>query len=164
MIDAAGFRMIELLSQRDLEAHPIWADFHDERDRARILSWGVAEARLESEIERYDYCGRAPLFPVLDLAAVGEVASPSVALRFELPDGRSLPGYCVGDAAFGVYSGGDEFCLNPSLPARARAELERLAAALGVEGSPPGPIRYAPTARFEGDERWTGVLDAPVDA
>jgi len=158
MIDAAQFRMIELLSQADLEAHPVWADFHDERDRARVLSWGVTSAQLDREIERYDYCGRAPLYPVLDLSIAFEVASPSIALSFTLPGGTALPGYCVGETSFGVYHGEAEFCLNPSLPARARAELERLATALGREPSQLVPLAYVPAAEIGNPERATGEL------
>lgn len=142
MIDAASFRMIELLTRDDLEAHPVWADFHDERDRARILSWGVTPERLDAEIERYDYCGRAPLYPVVDLAAVRDVASPSIALRVLLPDGSVLPGYRLGANAFGIYVGDEEYCLNPSLPSRAREVVERLAAILGMEAASFGALRY----------------------
>ena len=156
MISAAGFRMIELLSPADLEAHPVWADFHEERDRARILSWGVDPERLAAEIERYDYCGRAPLYPVLDLTAASDVASPSLALRVTLPDGRVLPGYRVAEVAYGVYVGDEEFCLNPSLPARARRELDRLAAALGLDGLPS--LEWETVAELDAGGRLVGRL------
>ena len=97
---------------------------------------------LDTEIERYDYCGRAPLYPVLDLASATEVASPSVGLRVSLPDGEILAGYRLGENAFGVYVGDEEYCLNPSLPSRARAELDRLAAALGRETAALASLRY----------------------
>jgi len=142
MIEAAGFRMIELLTRADLEAHPVWADFHDERDRARILSWGVTPERLDAEIERYDYCGRAPLYPVVDLSSAAEVASPTVALRVFLPDGSVLPGYRLGENAFGIFVGDEEYCLNPSLPGRSRGVLARLAEVLGLEAAALGSLRY----------------------
>jgi hypothetical protein len=151
--------MIELLTREDLEAHPVWADFHEEPDRARILSWGVAAERLDAEIEHYDYCGRAPLYPVLDLAAALDVACPSIGLRIQLPDGTSLPGYRVGDASFGVYLGDDEFCLNPSLPGRARSELERLAAALGLDSAAVARLTYESVAELGASGRLTGVIE-----
>ena len=159
MIEPADFRMIELLTHEDLEAHPVWADFYDERDRARVLSWGVPRARLEAEIAHYDYCGRAPLYPVLDLAVALEVASPSIGLRITFPNGTSLPGYRVGDSAFGVYLGGEEYCLNPSLPGRARRELERLAAALGLDASGLTRLRYESVAELGAAGRIEGVLE-----
>ena len=159
MIGPAEFRMIELLTLEDLEAHPVWADFHEGADRTRILSWGVAPHRLNAEIERYHYCGRAPLYPVLDLAAALEVASPSVGLRITFPGGQSLPGYRVGDAAFCVYLGDDEYCLNPSLPARARAELERLAAALGCEPGTLACLHYESVAELGAAGRLNGVVE-----
>jgi hypothetical protein len=159
VIEPAEFRMIELLTRADLAAHPVWADFHDAADRARILSWGVAPRRLEAEIERYDYCGRAPLYPVLDLAAALEVASPSVGLRIRLPDGESLPGYRVGDSAYGIYLGDDEFCLNPSLPGRAHAELERLAAALGCVPAALERLEYESVAELGASGRLRGTLE-----
>lgn len=146
MIDAGSFRMVELLTRTDLEAHPVWADFHQERDRTRILSWGVSAESLAAEVERYDYCGRAPLYPVLDLAAVDELASPSIGLRISLRDGRTLLGYRLGEHAFGIYVGGDEYCLNPSLPSRARSELARLAAALDCDVALLSSLRYEPLA------------------
>ena len=159
MIGPAEFRMIELLTRADLEAHPLWADFHDERDRARILSWGVATERLDAEIERYDYCGHAPLYPVLDLVSAAEVASLTVGLRISLPDGSVLPGYRLGENAFGVYVGDEEYCLNPSLPGRARAELERLAAALSREPSALVSLRYESVSELGDQARIEGVLE-----
>ncbi len=159
MIGPAGFRMIELLTRVDLEAHPVWADFNDERDRARILSWGVTTERLDAEIERYDYCGRAPLYPVLDLASTAEVASPSVGLRVSVPDGSILAGYRLGENSFGVYVGDEEYCLNLSLPSRARAELERLAATLGRETAALASLRYESVSELGNRGRIEGVLE-----
>ena len=158
MIDARDFRMVELLTHADLEAHPLWADFHEERDRTRILGWGVAVERLDREIERYDYCGRSPLYPVIDLAAADDVASPSVALEFVLPDGRTLPGYVVAQQAFGLFVGDEEYCINPSLPSRATQELARLAEALSLDAADLAALAYASPFELGARGRIEGVL------
>jgi len=158
VIRPSEFRMIELLTREDLEAHPVWADFHEAADRARVLSWGVESSRLDAELERYHYCGRAPLYPVLDLSVAFEVASPSVGMRITVPGVEPLLGYRVGDAALCVYLGDDEYCLNPSLPARARAELERLAGALGCEPGALVRLHYESVAELGATGRLTGVV------
>jgi hypothetical protein len=164
MMDPLDFRMVELLTRADLAAHPVWADFHEERDRTRLLEWGVTNERLDEEIARYDYCGRSPLYPVLALKGAGELANPSVALCFTTKAGLELPGYRLGKQAFGVFVGDSEFCLNPSLPSRALRELEKLAAALTVAVTDVDPISYGPPAAFEeelaaaGLRPLTGVL------
>jgi len=159
VIDAARFRMIELMSLEDLLDHPVWADFQSDRDRARILSWGVSEAHLEDAIARYDYCGRAPLYPVLDLGSTAEFPNPTIALRVALPDGAFATGYRIGDLAFGVYLGNEEYCLNPQLPSRSRAEFERLARALGCESAELGPLRYESVADLGAQGRVQGVYE-----
>jgi hypothetical protein len=158
VIDPAAFRMVELLTREDLEAHPVWADFHEDRDRDRVLAWGVAPERLEAELRRYDYCGRAPLYPVLVLAEASELASPTIAVRVTLADGRTLQGYRVGDAALGVYVGDDEVCLNPSLPGRARAERDRLAALLGLDPAAVASLVWETVVAVDGSGRRSGAL------
>jgi hypothetical protein len=149
MIIPAEFRMVELLTRTDLAAHPVWADFHEERDRTRILSWGVTGERLDAEIERYDYCGRSPLYPVLELEGADELANPSIALVVTTRSGLELQGYRLGTHAFGVFVGDTEFCLNPSLPGRARGELEKLSAELGSPLSDVDPLRYTVSPAWE---------------
>jgi len=142
VITAAEFRMAEMVGRPELMDHPVWADFQGDRDRERILSWGVAEARLDAELAHYDYCGRSPLYPVIDLACTSDLPSPTVALRVVLPGGATAGGYRIGDRVLGVYLGDDEYCLNPNLPARARAEVERLARALGCAPDALEALRY----------------------
>lgn len=149
MIEPAEFRMVELLTRVDLAAHAVWADFHEERDRTRILSWGVTSERLDAEIERYDYCGRSPLYPVLELDSADALANPSIALVFKTNSGLELPGYRLGTHAFGVFVGDSEFCLNPSLPARARRELEKLSAKLDSPLRDVDPLQYAVPPAWE---------------
>ena len=108
VIDAKRFRMIELVTLEDLLEHPVWADFQGDRDRTRILSWGVSEACLEDAIERYDYCGRSPLYPVLELENTEDFSNPTIALRIALPGGGFATGYRMGDLAVeGSLSVGD---------------------------------------------------------
>ena len=37
VIGAADFRMVEVIAEADLRAHPLWADFRESTDRERIL-------------------------------------------------------------------------------------------------------------------------------
>ena len=168
MIGAADFRMVEVIAEADLRAHPLWADFRESTDRERILGWGVAPERLAAEIVRYDYCGRPPLFPVLELADAARLANPTVALRIEPREGEARVGYRVGRDAIGVFAGGVEACLNPQLPRLARRELERLAAALGTTVERLLPLRHARADDLRGVdtrelERAFGPLEGSLD-
>ncbi|MEE3332131.1 MAG: hypothetical protein VX246_14795 [Myxococcota bacterium] len=157
MIRATEFRMVELMTSADFAEHSVWADFHEERDRTRILSWGVTGDRLDAEIERYDYCGRSPLYPVLDVASTDELANPSVALVFTTRSALELPGYRLGQLAFGVYAGDREFCLNPSLPGRARVELAKLAKEIDKPLSDVETLCYAVPPEWEGRLEAAGI-------
>lgn len=159
VIDAKRFRMIELVTLEDLLEHPVWADFQGDRDRTRILSWGVSEACLEDAIERYDYCGRSPLYPVLELENTEDFSNPTIALRIALPGGGFATGYRMGDLAVGVFLGDEEYCLNPKLPSRSRAEFDRLARALGCEPAELGPLRYESVAELGTKGRVQGVFE-----
>jgi len=170
VIDARSFRMVELLGEADLAAHPLWADFRAEIDRALILAWGVERARLDREIERLDYCGRAPLFPVLEPGAAAALSNPTVALRIAARDGTRWLGYRVGRDALGVFAGGREHCINPRVPALARRELEKLAAATraGMRAADLLPLRHERVEALRGLdlselERVYGPLEGEFD-
>jgi len=150
VIDAKAFRMVEVLSEADLAAHPVWADFRESKDRDRVLAWQVAIARLDEEITRYDYCGRCPIFPVLEAESLAGLSNPIVALKVETAAGHSLRGYRIGAAGYGIFSGAREFCINESLPARARAELEKLATQLELASAAALlPMHLSPDERAQ---------------
>ena len=166
MITPERFRMVEILSADDIREHPVWADFHDGADRTRVLDWGVEPEALDRELHRYDYCGRSPLYPVLepeDAAAARGLVNPSVAVRFELPGGAELSGYRVGDSSFVVFAGGDEFCLNPALPSRWRAAAEGLASALGLAVPDLFPIGFVECAGLGSALRRHGRIETLPD-
>ena len=159
MIDAAGFRMVEWLTRADLTDHPVWADFHRDVDRSRILSWGVSSESLDAEIERYDYCGRPPLYPVLELESTADVSHLTVALQVQLPGGVLALGYRIGDRVLGIYAGEEEYCLNSELPSRSRAELVRLSDALGCEAAELATLRYESVAELGPGGQSHGVFE-----
>ena len=159
MIDAAGFRMVELVKRSDLVDHPVWADFQGDVDRTRILSWDVSVDSLDAQLARYDYCGRPPLYPVLDLMCTAEVAHPTVALHVHLPGGASVLGYLIGDFVLGVYAGEEEYCLNSKLPSRSHVELVRLADALGCEVERLATLHYESVTEVGPGGRWRGVFE-----
>ena len=163
MITKTGFRMVEVLSRADIDDHPMWADFIDGTDRARVLGWGVAADDLDRELRKYDYCGRNPLYPVLDVAdadSSGTLVNSSVALRFELENGRQLSGYRVGTASFVLFVEEREFCLNPSLPGRCRAEAARLAETLGLQPGSLLPLRFVECIAAADGQPKHGTIEA----
>jgi len=163
MIDAAGFRMVELITREDLVDHPVWADFGGDEDRDRILTWGVSAGALDDAIAHYDYCGRPPLYPVLDPTSAAQIAHLTLALRVTLPGGAVELGYQVGGLVLGVYRDGEEYCLNPTLPKRLRAERDRLAAAVGCEASALAALPYESVAEWTPAGRLSGVFRFEFD-
>ena len=158
MINAAGFRMVELITREDLVDHPVWADFGGDDDRARILAWGVSADVLDAAIAHYDYCGRPPLYPVLDPTSTAQIAHVTLALRVTLPGGGAELGYQVGGLVLGVYRDGEEYCFNPTLPKRLRAERDRLAAAVGCEAGDLAALPYESVAELTREGRLSGVF------
>ena len=167
MITKAQFRMVEILQRSDIEEHPVWADFHGGADRRRVLGWGIDEGTLDGELHKYDYCGRSPLYPVLDADTTAfpeDLVNPSIGLRLELDDDLHLDGYRVGVNAFVVFAGDDEFCFNTSLPARWEAEAERLAAVLHWSADDLFPLAFEERARFGAPSAARGTIEAPEPA
>ena len=159
VIEAAEFRMTELVTRRDLASHPVWADFHGDPDRERILSWGVTPSQLESELDRYGYCGRSPLYPVIDLNCARDLPSVTVELEVALPSGVTAAGYWIRGGVLGVYLNGDEYCFNASLPARMRAEAWRLGRAIGCTGEDLAVIRYESSVALGPEGRIHGAFE-----
>lgn len=147
MITADTFEMIETLTRKALEAHPVWTHYEKSKDRDAILSWGVPVSTLDDEIARYEYCGPQPLYPVLQLDPLPRKEHLIVAAVFEASCGIELPGYVLEPHAFGLFVGDEELCFNrnlKSVSARAAAKLE---SALAEEPGSLYPLRYASNLR-----------------
>jgi len=139
-MDPDDFELIETLDRKALELHPVWKTYRA-GDRPWILSWGVAPARLDTELARFGYCGPEPLFPVLAFDPLPECAELAVAAELRLAAGTVLPGYLLGPLAFGVFTD-VEYTFNRGLPRPALRNAERLAAQLGLSHDAIFPIRY----------------------
>lgn len=135
------FEMREMLEREDLEAHPLWAPFRDE-DRSVILAWGIPEARIDAELQRYDYCGLEPLFPVLDTARVPDRPDFIVAARVTLRDGRELPGYRLAPWVVGVFADDREWVFNAGLSGRSKAVASSLADVLRMPFDRIFPLHF----------------------
>lgn len=159
---AEAFAMRETLRREDLDRHPVWAPFRA-GDRDWILGWGVRPERLDDELERYDYCGPEPLFPVLDLEKIPDREDLVVAARVTLADRSELPGYRLAPHVVGVFAQGREWVFNRSLPARACSQAAALARALGT--SPEGvlPLRYRCRVSAPEGTAIEGVFALPND-
>ncbi|MBW2242260.1 MAG: hypothetical protein JRH01_09755 [Deltaproteobacteria bacterium] len=136
------FELIESVSADALVSHPVWSHWAPEVDRERVLAWGVAEEELDRQIELFESCGPVPLYPVLDLADLGDRKDLVVATRFEAADGARLWGYLLEPHAFGIFHLGEEYSFNRNLPAFSEREAERLAAALGTSADMIFPLFF----------------------
>ena len=131
------FELIESVSADALAGHPVWSHWAPEVDRERVLAWGVSREALDHQVERFESCGLLPLYPVLDLAELGDRKDLVIAATFEAADGARLWGFILEPHAFGIFHRGEEYSFNRNLSAFSQREAERLATALGTS---PGMI------------------------
>ena len=143
MITPDSFEMIETVSCEALEKHPVWAHFESPEDRETILGWGVAPERVDSEFNRYEYCGPPPLYPVFELDPLPPQQHLVVGVTFESSHGIRCAGYLLEPHAFGVFVGDGEFCLNRNLAQLSKQVALRLASALDTSTDRLFPLRYA---------------------
>lgn len=142
MISSDSFEMTESVSRAALERHPAWAHFESPDDRETILGWGVAPEIVDRELERYEFCGPQPLYPVLKLDPLPPLAHLIVAVTFESQSGIRCAGYLLEPHAFGLFVGDREFCLNRSLASLSQRVASELAAALDTRPDLLFPLRY----------------------
>ncbi len=165
MIDLYRMRATEKFEMRDvvgreaLEEHPVWAPFKGDEDREMILGWGVTAERLDSEIDRFEYCGTDPMFPVLEFESLPKIGGMVIAATFEVGSGRKLCGYLIGTNAFGVFAEQREFSFNRNLPEAGAFSARRLGEALEMESRDLFPIRYRTGFRSADGREIEGTLE-----
>jgi hypothetical protein len=158
MIDADSFQMTDRVTQEWTERHPVWRQYGEHQDRAEIVSWGVSEAVLDREIERLEFCGTQPFFPVLALDSLPASGHLIIAANFVTPSGSEVPGYLLRPHAFGLFVAGNEFTFNLHLTSASAATAERLAAAL-AESADVFPLRYATGLRDHEGKALDGSIE-----
>ena len=143
MIDSASFAMVDTLTRQDAERHPVWSHYDEPDHRSLILGWGVSPATLDAEIERFEYCGTRPLYPVLELDPLPRLEHLIIVARFVAASGSSLMGYLLEPHAFGLFVGDREFCFNRHLVSAARIAERKLSLALGEPAEGLFPMVYS---------------------
>jgi hypothetical protein len=143
MIDSASFAMVDTLTRRDAERHPVWSHYDETAHRDLILSWGVSPTQLDAEIERFEYCGTQPLYPVLVLDPLPRLEHPIMVARFVAASGSKLMGYLLEPHAFGLFVGDREFCFNRRLVSAAIIAERKLSLALGEPADGLFPMDYS---------------------
>ena len=136
------FEMRDVVGREALEEHPVWVPFKGDDDREMILAWGITTERLDAEIDRFEYCGTDPMFPVLEFESLPKIGGMVVAATFEAKSGRKLKGYLIGTSAFGIFTDEREFSFNRSLPEAGAYSARRLGMALEMESEDLFPLRY----------------------
>jgi hypothetical protein len=159
MITADSFEMVDGVTREWLERHPVWCPYDEQEDRPLILAWGVTEARLAEQIERLEYCGTQPLFPVLAIERLPEAGRVLIAADFVTASGRSLPGYVMRPHAFGLFAGDREFCFNHHLISASDRACEKLAAQLGEQPRDIFPLRYDTNVKDGGGKTLAGEIE-----
>ncbi len=153
------FRMRDVVDREALEKHPVWAPFKGDEDREMILGWGVTAEGLDEEIDRFQYCGTDPMFPVLEFDLLPKIGGMVIAATFEVKNDRKLFGYLVGMSAFGIFSEEREFSFNRSLPEAGASSARRLAEALEMERRDLFPIRYRTGFRTADGRENKGIFE-----
>ncbi len=145
------------MSAEALERCPVWSHWDPEVDRERVLSWGVTAEAVDRRTELFEVCGPVPLYPVLDVASLGDRKDLVVAASFELAGGTRLDGYLLEPHAFGIFHDGEEYSFNRNLPAFSEREAMRLAAALGEGADSIFPLGYRIDPRVPVDDDEGGI-------
>jgi len=159
MITPDRFEMIETISADALAKHPVWAHYESAGDREVLLGWGVAPAVADREIDRYAFCGPAPLFPVLALHPIPPLRHLLIGVTFELPAGRRCSGYLLTPHGYGLFVGGREFCLNRTLAGHSARVAAELATAVDSSVEELFPLRYESPLQASGGEAIRGAIE-----
>jgi len=139
---AEKFEMRDVVDREALEEHPVWAPFKGDEDREMILGWGVATERLDREVDRFEYCGTDPMFPVLQCDPLPRIGGMVLAVTFETASGKKVGGYLIGTSAFGIFAEDREFTFNRNLHEAGAFAARRLGEALGLGARELFPLRY----------------------
>ena len=73
MIASDSFRMVEVLSRGDLEAHPVWADFHDGADSRTNYSFPAAVYHIDVDQDGVQDCPEDEVCDGLDNDQDGDI-------------------------------------------------------------------------------------------
>jgi len=143
------FRLSGAPAAQDLRDHPVWAAYTEPTDHAFIVGWGIDPTWLDNTlgsfagfVEGYTH----PMFPVLDLTIVDELAHVVVAADFMMANGSAAFGFLAGTHAVGVFVGDDVAILNRNLRELSRDAARRIEAALSTPAFPATWRARAPYA------------------